>query len=334
MFALCSILTLSFFFTFALSAPIYGIVSTPSDFPDQYDPGEYSYIKESAPEFLSMADGNSVFIPYDLADSELFPILDAVDAVLFVGGDATYWTINPSTGKREFTYFMTQLQKITLYVREQNLKGRYLPLVGICQGMEVVLMSLTNNTYLLDVYFDANGHEPLYITNDGMQSRMFQTVTEKDAQFMAENGTLFVNLRFAYNVSSLDKYKNLLNSLTLTGIARDSNGRFFAAAVEAKDWPLYMTMFHPERVLWEQKVGDFTHAPEMMHFVQGLAKFYVSEAQKGIKGSDSKGVLDKWYFSRYESIEVEPGRPKVFLAKRREMINPKQSYCVRLLSKK
>lgn len=324
MVALFCFLIFSLIFSYSESVPVFGIVSTPSDYPDQYEPDKFSYIKESFPEFLSFANGDSVFIPYDLADMELFPILDAVDGVVFVGGAAEYWTINSSSGKREFTYFMTQLQKISRYVLKQNYKGRYLPLIGICQGMEVILMSFTNNAYLLDDCFDAKGHKPLYITNSGMQSRMFQTVEEEEAEFIAEKGTLFFNNKFAFNSSSLDKYENLLKSLTLTGIAMDSNGRFFAAAAEAIDWPLYMTMFHPERVFWEQKRQNFIHAPEIMNFVEGLSKFYVLEAQKNTGVSSRKVVLDKWYFRNYEAVEVEKERPKVYIAKGIDILNAKE----------
>ena len=65
--------------------PVIGIISTPSDYAPEYEPEKYSYIKETYPNFIRKAGGFPIFIPYNLSDSELIPLVQGINTILLVG---------------------------------------------------------------------------------------------------------------------------------------------------------------------------------------------------------------------------------------------------------
>jgi len=304
--------------------PVIGVISTPSDFANLYNPSEYSFIKETYPNFIRQAGGEPIFIPHNLPDAELLPLLERVNGVVLVGGNARYWDEDLKTGRRIFTDYVRQIQKIIGYAYHSNNQSIYLPLMGICEGMEVSLMSLTNDPYLLDSYSNFDNHTPFKITEHGGQSRMFGQMSSEQAQFLSESGSLFFNHQFGYNLSSLNKYRDLENSFRITAIAEDENNEEFIAAMEGKDWPIYLVMFHPERTAWEKETDRYSHHDHVVDFSEKLAKFFVEESRKSSKRFDSRNDWSKWDFRRYEPITIEEDKPRVYIARRETLLNSKE----------
>jgi len=309
--------------SFFSQRPTIGILSSPSDFPDKYDPAEYSYIKETYIRYITESGGEPLFIPYDLSDAELYPLLEGVNAVLLPGGGAKYWQDDEKTGKRRLSDFVLKAKRVVDYVANKNKEGIYLPLFGICQGMEVILMALTGDPYLLDTYVDANTHDPLEITKEGQDSRMFKDVPDDDRDFIRDHGTLAFNHNYGYNLSSLDHYPELNNSLILTATANDKNNKTFMACIEAKEWPMYITMFHNEQILWEKELGHKNHSGQVLDFVMRLGRFYVAEAKKDTRKFEKGFYWKRWDFKQYGTTLVEEGEPNIYVAKKTEIMFPK-----------
>lgn len=300
--------------------PIIGIVSGPSDFPSEYDPQYYSYIKVTYTRYITESGGETLFIPYDLADQDLYSLLDGVNAILLPGGGAKYWEDDKVTGKRRLSDFVLKAKRVVDYAQQKNKEGVYLPLIGICQGMEVILMALTGDPYLLDTYVDANTHDQLYITKEGQKSRMFGMVPEADRIFIRDYGTLAFNHNYGYNLSSLDRYPELNESLALTAVAHDKQNKTFIACMEAKDWPLYITMFHNEQILWEKEIGHKNHTGKVLDFVMRLGRFYVTEAKKDHRKFPPGFDWRRWDFKEYKPVFVEDHEPYIYVAKGHEVL--------------
>ena len=69
-----------------------------------------------------------VFIPYNISDGELYPLLDQLNGVFFTGGDLELY--NQTTGQLH-PYTVTGM-KIFEYAIAEKDSGGYFPLLGIC----------------------------------------------------------------------------------------------------------------------------------------------------------------------------------------------------------
>lgn len=86
--------------------------------------------------FVKLAGNDPLIIPYNMKDRDLYPLLDKLDGVYFTGGGIEMST---EYTKQLHPYYVTA-RKIFLYVKEKNLKGEHMTLLGICQGFQVLLM--------------------------------------------------------------------------------------------------------------------------------------------------------------------------------------------------
>lgn len=73
---------------------------------------------------------NAVYIPYNINDTDLYPLLDSINGVFFTGGSLDLYNY---TSGVPHPYTVTA-EKILNYTLEQNDKGDHFPLLGVCQG--------------------------------------------------------------------------------------------------------------------------------------------------------------------------------------------------------
>lgn len=313
------------------SPVIIGVVSTPSEIPG-LNATLYSYIKQTFPQFVEYAGATPIYIPHNLPDDDLYELLGQVHAILFTGGDAEYWTNETETHKpREFTPYMYDLGRIVRYVDQRNKEGEFMPLFGICQGYEVILMTLTKDPYLLQQNFnDSFVYKPIYITPKGYNSRMYSRIDEDLLISQSHNGTFFFNHHFAFNRSSLDRYPLLERDLTITALGYDRQDLEYVASYESKSWPMYLILFHAEKVLWQSLNHKFNHSHATTELVKNVAKFWVEEARLSPRAIPADGIWKKYDFKNFGVCGVDVGDKidglyMVYVAKGTEpLVNP---YC-------
>lgn len=88
------------------------------------------YVFEMGDLWMRSAGLNAVYIPYNVTDDDLYPLLDSVNGVFFTGGGLDLY--NYSTGTPH-PYTVTA-QKILSYSKLHFDQGDYFPLLGVCQG--------------------------------------------------------------------------------------------------------------------------------------------------------------------------------------------------------
>jgi gamma-glutamyl hydrolase len=107
--------------------------------------GHGHYVTEMADIFMRLGGLYPVFIPYNITDADLYPLLDQINGIYFTGGDLDLY--DEATGKLH-PYTVTS-QKILSYAIKLNDKGDYFPIMGTCQGLELLHILVANDTKAL-----------------------------------------------------------------------------------------------------------------------------------------------------------------------------------------
>lgn len=122
--------------------PIIGILTQPvADI--KKDHFNYNdYILEINDNFVKWAGSRTVAIPYDISEENLMHLLPQINGILFTGGALEL--INQTTGKQH-KYYVTA-KKIFQYSKfMKDVKEEEWPILGICQGLEVISVLLNDD---------------------------------------------------------------------------------------------------------------------------------------------------------------------------------------------
>jgi gamma-glutamyl hydrolase len=290
--------------------PVIGIVSSPSDFRNQYDPKEFSYIKGSYAEFIEAAGGIPVAIPWDLPEGDLIRVLDSVNGILFTGGDADMWEFNSFKDDIVFTNFTQRTAFIVAYAIHLNDKGTHFPVYGICQGFEVVTMGLAGKPHIIDDFKHPVQQDAVEILQKG---RMFSNMPDHFVESMKNQRSMFYNHRYGFNLSLLSDNKVLDDFFIITAKGIDDNGKEFIAGMEAKDYPIFIVQYHPERTLseWRNK-EHFNHPDDIGMAALTQAAFFVSEATKNKQRFVSFEAMEYFLMNNHEAVYFNVTWPRVY----------------------
>jgi len=293
--------------------PVIGIVSTPSDFRNLYDPREFSYIKGSYAEFIEAGDAIPIAIPWDLPERELISVLDSVNGVLLTGGDASLWEFDKSANDIVFSNFTSRAAFILRYAIHLNDKGIHFPVYGICQGHEVLTLGIAGKPHVIDYFVHPAQLDTVEITSEGLHSRMFKSMPDNLSDFILQRRSMYYNHRFGFNMSLLEDNNAINDFFAITAKGADDNGKEFIAAMEAKNYPIYTVQYHPERILSEWKNKEhFDHPDEAAQAVIIQAEFLVSEAMKNNQSFYSEDTLNRFVLDNHEAVSFNLTWPRVY----------------------
>jgi len=226
-------------------------------------------------------------IPWDLEKGKFDTLLESTNGVLLTGGDAPFWEID-NHGNRVFNDFQRRLNYVVNFVKQKKYEGIHFPLWAVCQGMEAVSIAITHDLYVLDNYIQFGKLATVQFTPKTQESTMFQFWTQDSFTMLEENPVVFYYHQYGLNTSAPEKYP-VFTQWSVTGISKDDNGKEFITAMESKDYPIYVHMFHTERVLWEANhLADSKHFSGVIYAIKLLAKSFASEAAKNSNKFESK----------------------------------------------
>ena len=124
--------------------PVIGILTQASDFNKTYPSAEYSYIASDYVKFIEQAGAEVIPILYDYDKPTLKKIFSKINGILIPGGEAPLW-LNPKnlTG---FSLLSENGQYLINLAIEAKLKGDYFPIMGTCNGFELMIMAISNDS--------------------------------------------------------------------------------------------------------------------------------------------------------------------------------------------
>jgi gamma-glutamyl hydrolase len=272
--------------------PIIAIYANPE--PDNSEFYTADYINSNIVRWLE-SSGAGVVVIHPWQDySKIDEILSKVNGVLFQGGSRDLDLGNrwEKTAKHIFDK-----------VIEMNERGHYFPLLGICQGFELIHSLFTNTVNVLSDFDAYNMASPLFHTLDFENSRMFAGFTEEEKWVMQEEN---VAAQFHHKGIKLDTYnsrRELDEFFDVTTTARDRNDHSYINSVEAKTFPIYAIQHHPEKISFERRFESIpTHIGAIL-LSQRISQFFVEEARKNKNYIEAQDLISYDYIDTMTDVK-------------------------------
>lgn len=152
---------------FVNNRPIVGILTQPSAWPHLYNPEEYSYMATSYVRFLEESGVRVVPIKYNENEEYLETIMHEINGLLIPGSstDLVESESENSAMFKELSEFTKTGQYLLKLAIEFNKNGTYFPVWGTSLGFELMLVSVANDSGIL---------EPFNATNSAMELKFLK----------------------------------------------------------------------------------------------------------------------------------------------------------------
>uniref|UniRef100_A0A3P8SA21 folate gamma-glutamyl hydrolase n=1 Tax=Amphiprion percula TaxID=161767 RepID=A0A3P8SA21_AMPPE len=291
MFLLCICFSFSFL-PFTLSAqrndrPIIGVLAQEVFQPK---PNQTSYIAASYVKFLEAAGARVVPVMIDQTPEEYKSLFNSINGILYPGGGVSII----SSGYERAAKIFYEL------AIEANKRGDYFPVWGTCLGFEQ-LTYLTSGKVTLSHTNTSGVALPLNFTNETKDSRMFkgfpaELMKDLASEPLTENSHQWSLATLTYNTSEeLQKFYKVLSTNT-------DGQTEFVSTVEAYDYPIYGTQWHPEKNAFEWTRPYIPHSPSAVKTTFYMAEFFVNEARKNFHRFESEEGESKALIYNYSPV--------------------------------
>jgi len=194
-------------------------------------------------------------------------------------------------------------------VLEKNQNGTFFPLHGTCQGMQVLSLLVAEDQGVLEYNsFDSEGLViPLDISWDGHHSsRIFNVNTAPDGVVETLGGSnSTINLHHdGVPVGAFSRSALLESFFILVSTNFDRTGKSFVSTLEAWDYPITATQWHPERNAyeWRDSIAATAHTPQSIAAMQYMATFFVGDARRNAQSFSDLALFAKYSVFSYPLV--------------------------------
>eukprot|EP00243_Klebsormidium_subtile_P003003 TRINITY_DN16135_c0_g1_i1.p1 TRINITY_DN16135_c0_g1~~TRINITY_DN16135_c0_g1_i1.p1 ORF type:complete len:367 (+),score=79.77 TRINITY_DN16135_c0_g1_i1:303-1403(+) len=295
--------------------PLIGILSQPGDgdggevvHKDEEAKYNTSYIAASYVKFVETGGARAVPIMYDASDEELERVFKSINGLLIPGGGADLH-LN--------TTIMHAVSKLLQLALEANDRGDYFPVHGTCMGFEALSIWVTQDDDVLERFVADGFPGPLnFVSKAARRGSMFRAMSNKLKDKLEVMPLGMENHDFGLSPAKMVSNGALSNFFRMLTTTPDQNGKVYVSSVEARNYPIYGTQWHPEKNVWEWHAPAVPHSEDAVLLTQAAANFFVSEARKSghqpaslqeeqelliynyqpyYSGKDAKGYFDQVY---------------------------------------
>ncbi|KAM6953479.1 gamma-glutamyl hydrolase [Aplochiton taeniatus] len=268
--------------------PIIGVLAQEVFSPK---PHMTSYIAASYVKFLESAGSRVVPIMINQAMEEYKRIFNSINGVLFPGGGVS---IISSGYEKAATIFYN-------LAIEANKRGDYFPVWGTCLGFEE-LSYLTSGKMLLSHTNTSGVALPLLFTNASKESRMFSGFPAEIIEALGSEPLTENSHQWSLTLKSFNGNAELSKFYKVLSTNIDSGQIEFVSTVEAFDYPIYGTQWHPEKNAFEWTRPYIPHSPAAIKTTFYMGNFFVSEAKKSLHRFANKDELQKALIYNYSPV--------------------------------
>lgn len=209
-----------------------------------------------------------------------------MNGVFFTGGALDLF--DPVT--RKLHPYTVTAQKILTYALDHTDNGDYFPIMGVCQGIELLHILVANDTDALG--WSEFENQLANTTFTEVSSRLFSSFSPPVLESMRTRHILYhlhhrgIPTSFYTRFPALSGFFNILSNNTL---GNDT----IVSTCEAKKYPVYLTQYHPEIVYEPAADINASRGPEAYKVAFDFASFFAEEcAKSGHKLIDAKYVKD------------------------------------------
>lgn len=271
--------------------PIIGVLAQEVSSPT---PGQTSYIAASYVKYLESAGARVVPVMINQTPEEYKSLFNSINGILFPGGAASI----VSSGYQRAAKIFYEL------AIEANQRGDYFPVWGTCLGFEQ-LTYLTSGSTVLSRTNTSGVPLPLNFTNETTDSRLFkgfpaELMADLASEPLTENSHKWSLAVLTYNTNEeLNTFYKVLSTNT--------DGKIeFVSTVEAYDYPIYGTQWHPEKNAFEWTRSYIPHSRSAVRTTFYMAEFFVSEARKNSHRFETEDGERKHLIYNYNPVYTGP----------------------------
>jgi len=243
--------------------------------------------------WIEAGGGRVVPIRFNSSKEELDYLFSRLNGLLLTGGGLP------------FDLNTTYVQTANYLFQLATQPNMFFPIWGTCQGFQMLHVLAAKDSSVITVQgFDSEDISwPLYFTNQALSSRLLgflppnlQTIFQTERVTMNFHHDGVTPETFNTN----QKIYSFFNSLS-TNV--DRKGRAFISTVEAKNFPIYATQWHPERQQFEFNTEDvgLVHTLHSVQANAAMAQFFVNEARKNNNKFESEDELEKYLIYKLPS---------------------------------
>jgi len=241
-------------------------------------------------KWIEGAGGRVVPIRYDYSPEEITSLVSQLNGFLFTGGELDLILTSP------------YVQTANLIFQLAQDKSDYFPVWGTCEGFQLLhILAAQNQAVLLGGFDSEDISWPLQYTSEAATSRLFSSLPTYIVDLL-ETQNVTVNFH-SYGVipEAYQQYPALSNFYKILSVNDDRKGRQFISTVEAIDWPIYASQWHPERQQYEFNTDDvgLVHSFDAIISMQAVTEFFVSECKKSSHSFTDPTQLDKMLIYNY-----------------------------------
>ncbi|XP_056619566.1 gamma-glutamyl hydrolase [Triplophysa dalaica] len=267
--------------------PIIGVLAQEVYNPQ---PGRNSYIAASYVKFLESAGARVVPVTINKSEEENTRLFKSINGVLFPGGGVSIETSGYSRAAALF-------YRLAL---EANSKGDYFPILGICLGFEQLTL-LTSGQLLLSHTNTSSISLPLNFTDEIGHSRLFKDFPGDLMKSLASESLTENSHQWSLTTANFTKSERMKKFYRVLSTNTDGQNEF-VSTMEAYEFPIYGTQWHPEKNAFEFTRPSIPHTPSAIKTTSYTAQFFVNEARKNLHTFSSTEEEQKALIYNYNPV--------------------------------
>jgi len=255
--------------------PIIGVFTQPSTSTAGTCGGNCLYLAASYVKYIEAAGARVVPVNYYANTTELDAIFESVNGFFFPGGASS---------------FPTSAQYIYDRVVKANDAGDFMPLWGTCMGFQWLLLAQSRDSSILDPpkgQMDSYNYSiPLDLTSDASTSNYISSAPAKVVKILTTENVTMNNHHYGIYPSHFSSTSSLSSFFSMISTNKDRQGVEFVSMIEAFDYPIIGSQWHPEKndFEWGKTNGipneAINHSPAAMLVAQYSADFFVQLARR------------------------------------------------------
>jgi len=281
--------------------PIIGILTLPNYHPEY---PSVSFLVASYVKWIESGGARVVPILYNSTTEELQTTVSYVNGVLFTGGGTGF--VNPNGS---LTQFAAAAQTVFNAVLAQNKAGNPMPLYAICLGFQLVnfLVAGANSTMVSPGFDSDNLTLPLDFTADGPSSRMMEAAGPDIVAILGNEPVTMNNHIFGVTPENFFTNPYLPSFFKVVSTNTDRKGREFISTLEAFDFPIYISQWHPEKVQfeWYSQEG-INHSYDSVQANSFFARFFVNTSRSNSNHFPSAAAAVNALIYNYQPVYTGP----------------------------
>ncbi|KAI4887782.1 hypothetical protein NFI96_028305 [Prochilodus magdalenae] len=264
----------------------------------QPTPGKNAYIAASYVKYLESGGARVVPVMINRTEEEYIRLFKSLNGIFLPGGGTSI--LSSGYAKAAGIFYRLALQA--------NLQGDYFPVWGTCLGFELLTL-LTSEEFLLSHTNTSGVSLPLDFTKESKDSRMFKDFPEDLMISLAKEPLTENSHQWSITTESFSGNEKLKKFYRILSTNTDGQ-KEFVSTMEAYDFPIYGTQWHPEKNAFEWTQPYIPHTPNAIKTTFYMAHFLVNEARKSLHSFASQEEEQKALIYNYSP--VHPGNRSSF----------------------